>query len=229
MGRHGFTLIELLVVIAIIAILAAILFPVFARAREKARQASCQSNEKQLTLGFLMYAQDYDERLPGQITWTNSGTEYTWHSKIFPYIKNVPVYTCPSGPDQGAMNEPAVEPPGGDTWWVPDALNGIRCGYGYNLALGWGYGHYPSGAALGQIQFPAETMLLGDNAHPVHACCGAGERTWFPRRCGYCPAPADWQDEKYTAHSGGSNLGLVDGHVKWYNWHTLAQNRMQGF
>ncbi|MCD6351947.1 MAG: prepilin-type N-terminal cleavage/methylation domain-containing protein, partial [Armatimonadetes bacterium] len=69
--RRGFTLIELLVVIGIIAILAAILFPVFARAREKARQASCLSNLKQLALGFLMYIQDYDERLPRYCWWLN--------------------------------------------------------------------------------------------------------------------------------------------------------------
>src|SRR5690606_28544578 len=83
----GFTLIELLVVIAIIAILAAILFPVFARARENARRASCMSNEKQLALGLLMYTQDYDERLPDY----HGGTAPYFPDLIFPYVKSYQV------------------------------------------------------------------------------------------------------------------------------------------
>src|SRR5215469_15606399 len=99
--RQGVTLIELLVVIAIIAILAAILFPVFAQAREKARQTSCLSNIKQLTLGFVMYSQDYDETFP-QWNWADSysapwGDKATvspnnatsiWYYAIFPYVKS---------------------------------------------------------------------------------------------------------------------------------------------
>lgn len=101
MRRNGFTLIELLVVIAIIAILAAILFPVFARAREKARQSSCLSNVKQLMLGTLMYTQDYDEMLVPYIT--NPAGEYAggqtylgWTYLIEPYVKNEQVFICPS-------------------------------------------------------------------------------------------------------------------------------------
>jgi len=96
--RSGFTLIELLVVIAIIAILAAILFPVFARARENARKANCQSNLKQIATGVMMYAQDYDEMLPKSARYITSTDLYTWPSMIAPYLKNTDVYTCPSAP-----------------------------------------------------------------------------------------------------------------------------------
>lgn len=99
--RQGFTLIELLVVIAIIAILAAILFPVFARARENARRASCQSNLKQIGLGLIQYAQDYDEGTP-IISDTGPNPRYgryagtTWLDQIYPYVKSYQIYVCPS-------------------------------------------------------------------------------------------------------------------------------------
>lgn len=100
-STSGFTLIELLVVIAIIAILAAILFPVFARARENARRASCQSNLKQIGLGLLQYAQDYDETSPatnfGPDNWrSNPQTSYKWMDAIYPYVKSEQLYSCPS-------------------------------------------------------------------------------------------------------------------------------------
>ncbi|MEN6401596.1 MAG: DUF1559 domain-containing protein, partial [Armatimonadia bacterium] len=98
--QRGFTLIELLVVIAIIAILAAILFPVFARAREKARQASCQSNLKQIGLAALMYAQDYDEKLAGSRCgtgfdkWGNGPGRIWWQGLLMPYAKNYQFFAC---------------------------------------------------------------------------------------------------------------------------------------
>mgnify|MGYP001582310833 CR=1 FL=1 len=98
--RYGFTLIELLIVIAIIAILAAILFPTFARAREKARSAACQSNHRQLGLGLSMYAQDNDE------VWLWPGASGTcacdWHTALDPYVRNDQLYRCPSAPKQSA-------------------------------------------------------------------------------------------------------------------------------
>ncbi|MCE5215684.1 DUF1559 domain-containing protein, partial [bacterium] len=94
--RHGFTLIELLVVIAIIAILAAILFPVFARAREKARQSACQSNLKQVGLAAQMYAQDYDETMVRAWRMTNDNNGTTWADMLMPYMKNLQMLDCPS-------------------------------------------------------------------------------------------------------------------------------------
>ncbi|HIE50543.1 MAG TPA: prepilin-type N-terminal cleavage/methylation domain-containing protein [Armatimonadetes bacterium] len=97
--KAGFTLIELLVVIAIIAILAAILFPVFARAREKARQTSCMSNLKQLATCTAMYVQDYDENFPMSVYLdAGRGCAFTFYSALDPYIKNAQVYMCPSEP-----------------------------------------------------------------------------------------------------------------------------------
>ncbi len=99
MKHRAFTLIELLVVIAIIAILAAILFPVFAQAREKARAASCVSNMKQIGLAALMYAQDYDEVFVGSYTYPNTWGQcpmLRWNDLIYPYMKNIQIFACPS-------------------------------------------------------------------------------------------------------------------------------------
>ena len=136
MKRAGFTLIELLVVIAIIAILAAILFPVFAQAREKARQTSCLSNMKQMGTAIMMYVQDYDEVTPSNRTagapplrLDSVGTApcepavpyASWHDNIQPYVKNFGVSRCPSGlptegyqPRNAAGQVRALAPPGGD-------------------------------------------------------------------------------------------------------------------
>ena len=110
--KSAFTLIELLVVIAIIAILAAILFPVFARARENARRSSCQSNLKQIGLGVLQYTQDYDEFYP-MGTWQYNGTsapEVRWSQSIQPYVKSTQLFMCPSNPNNDQVTSAAVGP-----------------------------------------------------------------------------------------------------------------------
>ena len=106
--KSGFTLIELLVVIAIIAILAAILFPVFARARENARRSSCQSNEKQIGIAVMQYLQDYDEKYPVQ----NESTTppYLWFAPVQPYIKSTQVFRCPSCSDAAHNSNSTTTP-----------------------------------------------------------------------------------------------------------------------
>jgi len=140
MKRKGFTLIELLVVIAIIAILAAILFPVFAQAREKARQISCASNMKQLALGIIMYVQDSDELFPesydGRNTaacaadgsgWCPADTvgNNKWQGRIAPYLKSVGVFGCPDDADGGIV--------------VPHQGFGIYTSYAANGSFSWAW------------------------------------------------------------------------------------------
>jgi prepilin-type N-terminal cleavage/methylation domain-containing protein/prepilin-type processing-associated H-X9-DG protein len=217
-GHKAFTLIELLVVIAIIAILAAILFPVFARAREKARQASCQSNLKQLMLGMLMYIQDYDERFPTYY-WGegNSGipNSCTWFGGIYAYVKNVQLYECPSS-NLGGHKSWAV--------WVnntyPQFIN-ATINYGYSEIIG----NVGGGCRITRLTAPAETLVLADctstwiggywqSSDRAHLRRVAFARGGAP--CG-CP-PNLTMDPAWALHNGGSNCAFADGHVKWFEW-----------
>jgi prepilin-type N-terminal cleavage/methylation domain-containing protein/prepilin-type processing-associated H-X9-DG protein len=128
----AFTLIELLVVIAIIAILAAILFPVFAQARERARMVSCLSNMKQLGLSLRMYCQDYDET---HVMPRFRDYDYVWKNAVIPYIKNKQIFACPSNPRSvltpGSRTDPNSPNGQGEGWWFePDRIMPI--GYGIN-------------------------------------------------------------------------------------------------
>lgn len=151
---RGFTLIELLVVIAIIAILAAILFPVFAQAREKARQSACLSNGKQMATAFYLYCQDYDERLPR--VWTATGGKNNgprdWVEDIEPYMKNRQVYVCPSLPR-------------------------IPYGFGYNVYIATGAG-YP----LAQIEWVSRQLLAADVQEARPGCNCSVDRV-LPTGC----------------------------------------------
>jgi len=197
-GRVGFTLIELLVVIAIIAILAAILFPVFAKAREKARQSSCLSNIKQIGLALQQYVQDYDER------WVPcySGGAY-WVALVAPYVKNNQVFNCPSysagsyPTNWGGM--------GGNHSWVqhnlPRHLGPFRAAcWHVRTRLGGG----PLG--LGDIQAPAECIALSDMYLAT-----------------YGPV-AGVQQPPQALHNEGSNFGFVDGHAKWMRAGAVPRN-----
>ena len=195
--RRGFTLIELLVVIAIIAILAAILFPVFAKAREKARQASCLSNLRQLGTAVLSYAQDNDEVLPGPGYWgTGAGDDNgpngrPWMPKIFPYVKNSQIYLCPS------LKASNVAYPGLPTSYIwPELFPG-------NFADVWGTaqrGQYAP--CLAKIMMPAQMYLMSDGG-PWDSDYGI----------------EDWGNPAYGAagliHNDGANILYADGHAKW--------------
>jgi prepilin-type N-terminal cleavage/methylation domain-containing protein/prepilin-type processing-associated H-X9-DG protein len=143
MQRRGFTLIELLVVIAIIAILAAILFPVFAQAREKARQVACLSNMKQITHAALMYAQDYDGcQVPMQLDSDANPKgspferQYNWVVLLMPYVKNRDVFSCPSNP--GTVEQARPRDPNGQPYQIGTSY-GINAHYGAFIAYGFRY------------------------------------------------------------------------------------------
>ena len=192
MRRRGFTLIELLVVIAIIAILAAILFPVFARAREKARQASCQSNLKQIVLAAMMYSQDYDEM---SICCCMNGI--WWPDVILPYTKNQQVFICPS--DAGEWGYGHLHNTFG--WWNWTIAMGSLTAPTSTIYFAdssnetaWQTFHnapdemYPGGPLY--LRWPGQDPLV----YPPGACCGAATVN--------------------ARHSGTCNIAFADGHVK---------------
>ena len=158
----AFTLVELLVVIAIIGILAAILFPVFARARENARRASCQSNAKQILLGMMQYTQDYDEHLPLQsfvenvpgapFGAGNVGENVLWNQTVQPYLKSIQIFQCPSS---------SVPIDTVDVWPDPNPVGYIKPFHTDYLATN---ALLYVGSSLSIIQSPSTTVLLADGA-----------------------------------------------------------------
>lgn len=233
---RGFTLIELLVVIAIIAILAAILFPVFAKAREKARQTTCLSNEKQLALGVLQYNQDYDESMV-PIT---GGAAIHWTLLIYSYVKSYDVYKCPDDNGLIAMPPTAARP------------YGDRESYGMNIKLSkyLSASNLFTGIPVSTITWPADLcMFVEDNLSVVTGQSagyyGSSDRggteigysnAWYSCQVAAgCFAPTPNDDPRlplatgtyadfatpYARHSGGANVALADGHAKWMTYSTI--------
>jgi prepilin-type N-terminal cleavage/methylation domain-containing protein/prepilin-type processing-associated H-X9-DG protein len=193
---NAFTLIELLVVIAIIAILAAILFPVFAQAREKARQTACLNNTKQLALGIQMYSQDYDETLP--VAGYGAQCRGRWQWQVYSYVKNMGVFTCPNLSDNPWTTAQATNPCGGPTVGGDD-----KGGYGWNYALqsdGTGMTNLDKapGYALSQIAKPADTIIVGDTGFPIADGTAATASGWAMLAA----------DPRKTAADGFSQPGL---------------------
>lgn len=250
MKKHGFTLIELLVVIAIIAILAAILFPVFAQAREQARKTTCASNCKQLGTGMMMYLQDYDEQFPSW-NWNffcnggNNGagrdSSAFWTMAIYPYVKNAGLYKCPD--DRFALY---------DSWagcsddaGAHDMFNSNNnyVSYGFNEY----YGNSPKYAA---VQEPSRCLMLADSATQLTSVGPIGwwngninsvvARAAFANDTSYniftengtwseSWTPSDFRSHfsdaalnSATRHNGGSNITYSDGHTKFSTWSQIT-------
>jgi prepilin-type N-terminal cleavage/methylation domain-containing protein/prepilin-type processing-associated H-X9-DG protein len=200
-AQSGFTLIELLVVIAIIAILAAILFPVFARARENARRASCQSNEKQVLLGFKQYIQDYDEKYPQTATGAATG----WTDELSPYLKSDQIFQCSS-----ETNAPASAGSAGYTdYWYNDIIGNMS---GTRTTAGAATG--TAGVNESVLNSSALTVLMGDGdkadtrGNVINAGLDNYAVTDVPADDNKDPGP-------FRRHLSGSNYGFADGHVKW--------------
>ena len=203
-SQKGFTLIELLVVIAIIAILAAILFPVFSKVRENARRTVCLSNEKQIGLGILQYVQDTDEQYPqlrgddkGASTYGGNGseTDWWWSQAIYPYVKSVNVYTCPSNPDTGPVcpNKATFSPQ-------------LHESYVMNSRVAQPHGWWNSGgSSLASVEEPSQKIMV---------CESTGNE--FPSPDYMWPEinTTDMVQYGFAGHNGMSNYLFCDGHAK---------------
>ena len=232
--RVGFTLIELLVVIAIIAILAAILFPVFSQVREKARQTTCLSNQRQIGSALLSYTQDYDEMFPpsNYQSFLNPLNNQTWQNLIDPYVKanfpalitqtagrQISIFVCPSWSRTGDADVRPSRPSSSyiSSYWIMGsfAINLIR--QTPQLAR--------RPVSLAQVQTPAQTVVVAE---------GLGNCVWTPGDDTYPPA---YSGPYYNCccnyfygrvrHFDGSNYILVDGHTKWFKSVTPSYVRIR--
>lgn len=206
----AFTLIELLVVIAIIAILAAILFPVFGRARENARKSSCQSNLKQIALGVIQYVQDYDERFPkiARVPGESAG----WAHRIQPYLKSTQLLKCPSYYGTIQNNDPYAA--GFTTYWFSRSIHDPNSTGGLMQAA---------------VAYPSLTIMNGDggNSSPhttsafnCNGCEAGGANGGLAAACPVGGGLVTNLTQGGMTHLEGINISFIDGHVKWYKSRT---------
>jgi prepilin-type N-terminal cleavage/methylation domain-containing protein/prepilin-type processing-associated H-X9-DG protein len=230
--RSGFTLIELLVVIAIIAILASILFPVFARARENARRSACQSNLKQIGLGIMQYTQDYDETLPPLWSGNTWAGRWRWMDCVQPYVKSTQLFNCPS--DSDASNKYVFVPPGSTTVLSGTAPPDNMGSYAGSNAY-WGNQGGPWSGAMASnmgvassivsFESPATTFMVGDGNGSFQISWqwnngGAGQPTAIDTTTnphtihGQSATAANMEGMIPARHLETTNVLFVDGHVK---------------
>jgi prepilin-type N-terminal cleavage/methylation domain-containing protein/prepilin-type processing-associated H-X9-DG protein len=203
--HRGFTLIELLVVIAIIALLAAILFPVFSRARENARRSSCASNLKQIGLGIMQYSQDYDERMV--LVGSTGGGPCTapWHDRIQPYTKSTQVFQCPSNTHTKSSEEVSCSSlklldhyVANGTWWASNPNGSDPFGFDRPMdQVKYNVGTTIIPRSLSEIQQPAQSIMVAEYD---------GSNGW--------PAISSISMVELTNHLATSNYLFCDGHVK---------------
>ena len=224
---RGFTLIELLVVIAIIALLAAILFPVFARSRENARRASCQSNEKQILLGMLQYVQDYDERMPLLFSFNAAPPQVVWPQIFYPYTKSTQIFKCPSD-SSTTIN----------SWMTSTTVSGFGPPMVNSYMMNEKMGGSGLGGILGGFTFPgvsittvaraANTVYLCDSgSNATNTTPGVNVNSTDKTGAWGLLDPALYVSTGLTAdvnwagprlrHLETVNVGFVDGHVKALN------------
>ena len=215
--RHAFTLIELLVVIAIIAILAAILFPVFAQARDAARSAACLSNMRQIGMGVQMYIQDNDGRLffrstgkpdATRIGVATTGNGLKWWNQLMPYIKNAQIFKCPSDP------LPTASPDNAGVLNIPRSYIAQSAAEALSEA---------------QIDKPSDTIVITEKWDHNGAGRALGE-SWIEAFDGDMAPDEDQPllhpiEEIANRHRGGMNCAFFDGHAKWLKPETLLASR----
>lgn len=243
LNKAAFTLIELLVVIAIIAILAAILFPVFAQAREKARAATCLSGLKQISLAFTMYVQDYDETSP-QIWFGTTSTlqQYFWMDALSPYVKSSQFFSsCPSKDFGTWVPSPMI--PGGSNNSrnnVAFPANSLYANVGTAADTTDGQSATPpmreAGVGISSWAVPAGTILFGDGTGYYISYSGTKTDIAVELTSPY-PSGLDFPNigranAKSTRfagrHFGGANWTYCDGHAKWQRMDTIAKMNKNG-
>jgi prepilin-type N-terminal cleavage/methylation domain-containing protein/prepilin-type processing-associated H-X9-DG protein len=208
--NRGFTLIELLVVIAIIAILAAILFPVFAQAREKARQTTCVSNLKQIGTGMMMYVQDYDGSYPlFDFNSCRPGYDAIWTNEVLPYTKNDKIFLCPSIPNGYSTTNGAAA---GAAWKAGTCPGAIKTSY-----------------MMASFMTNVNEAAIPKTSEQVYIFDGVGGSNLWDK-AQVCGAPvgsalaSSWTCRFLMVHNSGSSVLFADGHAKWYNGNAIQNN-----